>query len=73
MKIVAHLDAKERMDFDVVMATGEGKRGNNSEMTRIKKLESSKLFDVSNAVMIEHDQEIYFLRLTRHNKLILTK
>jgi hemin uptake protein HemP len=43
------------------------------KVLRIKKLESSKLFEASKEVMIEHDSEIYFLRLTRQNKLILTK
>jgi hemin uptake protein HemP len=40
---------------------------------RIKKLSSSKLFENKKEVKIEHQNETYILRITKQNKLILTK
>jgi hemin uptake protein HemP len=40
---------------------------------RTKKLSSSKLFENKKEVQIEHLDETYILRITKHNKLILTK
>ncbi len=37
------------------------------------KLSSEKLFSASNEVLIQHQDETYILRLTKQNKLILTK
>lgn len=37
------------------------------------KLSSEKLFGTSNEVLIQHQDETYILRLTKQNKLILTK
>lgn len=37
------------------------------------KLSSEKLFGASNEVLIQHQDETYILRLTKQNKLILTK
>jgi hemin uptake protein HemP len=45
----------------------------NEKMPHIKKLCSSKLFANKKEVMIEHKKEIYILRITKQNKLILTK
>lgn len=36
-------------------------------------LQSNHLFALTNEVLIEHEGEAYRLRLTRNNKLILTK
>lgn len=38
-----------------------------------QRLKSDELFRGSNAVEIEHDGKHYLLRITRENKLILTK
>lgn len=38
-----------------------------------KKLSSEKLFGASNEVLIQHQGDTYILRLTKQNKLILTK
>lgn len=38
-----------------------------------KKLSSEQLFGASNEVLIQHQDETYILRLTKQNKLILTK
>ncbi len=37
------------------------------------KLSSKKLFENNNELIIEHQNEIYYLRLTKQNKLVLTK
>lgn len=50
--------------------------GNLSAMSKepgINKLNSAKLFNSAKEVMIEHNGETYILRLTKQNKLILTK
>ncbi|WP_232418482.1 hemin uptake protein HemP [Methylotenera sp. 1P/1] len=46
---------------------------NPIKITSIKKLNSEKLFCDGNEVMIQHQNETYVLRLTKQNKLILTK
>jgi hemin uptake protein HemP len=43
------------------------------KIPRNKKLCSSKLFENKKEVRIEHQNEIYVLRITKQNKLILTK
>jgi hemin uptake protein HemP len=45
----------------------------SAKTTRIKKLCSSKLFENKKEVMIDHQNETYILRITKQNKLILTK
>jgi hemin uptake protein HemP len=44
-----------------------------AKIPRIKKLCSNKLFENKKEVMIEHQNETYILRITKQNKLILTK
>jgi hemin uptake protein HemP len=39
----------------------------------VRTLSTRKLFGGNRVLRIEHDGEIYTLRLTRNNKLILTK
>jgi hemin uptake protein HemP len=46
---------------------------NDAKEQRSKKLCSSKLFENKKEVMIEHQNETYVLRITKQNKLILTK
>jgi hemin uptake protein HemP len=43
------------------------------KISRIKRLNSDKLFTNVKEVMIDHEDETYFLRITKQNKLILTK
>lgn len=38
-----------------------------------KELSSEQLFGASNEVLIQHQGDTYILRLTKQNKLILTK
>jgi hemin uptake protein HemP len=38
-----------------------------------KKISSGALFNNTRELMIEHDSEIYVLRITANNKLLLTK
>jgi hemin uptake protein HemP len=45
----------------------------SAKTTRVKKLCSSKLFENKKEVMIDHQNETYILRITKQNKLILTK
>jgi hemin uptake protein HemP len=67
------LSSKRQGSFDVHKAGDSAEELKNSSASCIKKLNSSRLFETSKEVMIEHDNEIYILRLTRQNKLILTK
>jgi hemin uptake protein HemP len=46
---------------------------NDAKDEHSKRLCSSKLFENKKEVMIEHRNETYVLRITRQNKLILTK
>jgi len=61
------------MSFNVETDANDAGKGEHSKTSHIRKLSSIKLFEAAKEVMIEHDREIYFLRLTRQNKLILTK
>lgn len=45
----------------------------SSRKVRLPTLHSNNLFSISKEVRIEHEGEEYRLRLTRNNKLILTK
>ncbi|OOS23522.1 hypothetical protein B0680_06035 [Moraxella pluranimalium] len=45
----------------------------NRESTRLPTLYSQNLFAMTKEVRIEHQGEEYRLRLTRNNRLILTK
>lgn len=58
-------------DNDSVAPTG----ADNDGVSRVptQKLSSQDLFRNSSTVCIEHHGEYYWLRLTRGNKLILTK
>ena len=67
------LSSKRQGSFDVHKAGDGDEELERSSASGVKKLSSSRLFDTSKEVMIEHDNEIYILRLTRQNKLILTK
>ena len=52
----------------------EGELQNDGEKkSRTKKLSSSKLFENKKEVRIEHQDKTYILRITKQNKLILTK
>lgn len=44
-----------------------------SEVHKIKKVDSKTLFGAHNVVKIEHEGNVYVLRITKENKLILTK
>ena len=50
----------------------EAEVGNTAASTPLR-LSSRELFREGNTVCIEHEEQIYWLRLTRGNKLILTK
>lgn len=39
----------------------------------LPKVRSRDLLRDNNLIMIEHDGDLYYLRMTRNNKLILTK
>jgi hemin uptake protein HemP len=45
----------------------------DAKALRTKKLCSSKLFENKKEVRIDHQNETYILRITKQNKLILTK
>jgi hemin uptake protein HemP len=55
----------------VVHAAAVGERG--ARPAAAKRISSGRLLDGSNEVVIEHAGQEYRLRLTRNDKLILTK
>lgn len=73
MKIITSIASKAALDMDIAMVTDADGQSNPIKITSIKKLNSEKLFGDSNEVMIQHQNETYVLRLTKQNKLILTK
>lgn len=72
MKIITNLTAKEHMSFDVAIVADQISE-KDIKMTRIKRFTSEQLFTNVKEVMIEHLNETYILRITKQNKLILTK
>ncbi|WP_084349652.1 hemin uptake protein HemP [Moraxella oblonga] len=55
------------------MTTTIARYFSNREATRLPTLHSQNLFALTKEVRIEHQGEEYRLRLTRNNRLILTK
>jgi hemin uptake protein HemP len=47
--------------------------GTKSPTIDVPALDTSRLFATTKVVKIVHDQQVYTLRLTKENKLILTK
>ncbi len=43
------------------------------EEKKDKKIDSKEIFDQTNTITIVHDGQTYHLRITKANKLILTK
>ena len=72
MKIITNLSAKEHLNFDVAIVA-EHAPNCDIKLTRVKRLNTNQLFTHAKEVMIEHLNETYVLRLTKQNKLILTK
>lgn len=72
MKVITNLTAKEHMSFDVAIVADETPN-QDMKMSRIKGLNTEQLFNNVKEVMIEHLNETYILRITKQNKLILTK
>jgi len=72
MKVITHLTAKEHMSFDVAIVADDSS-SKEMKMSRIKRLNTEQLFTNVKEVMIEHLNETYILRITKQNKLILTK
>ncbi|HBA08183.1 MAG: hemin uptake protein HemP [Methylotenera sp.] len=73
MKIITNLTSKEHMSFDIAIVTDSTRTQDDIKISRIKRLNSDKLFTNVKEVMIDHEDETYFLRITKQNKLILTK
>ncbi|OQW69467.1 MAG: hypothetical protein CTY10_06920 [Methylotenera sp.] len=72
MKVITNLTAKEHMSFDVAIVADEAPN-HDVKILRIKRLSTEQLFTDVKEVMIEHLNETYILRITKQNKLILTK
>ena len=72
MRVITNLTAKEHMSFDVAIVADETPN-QDMKMSRIKRLNTEQLFNNVKEVMIEHLNETYILRITKQNKLILTK
>jgi len=73
MKVITNLTSKEHMNFDVAIITDDVQTGDRIKISRIKRLNTEQLFTNVKEVMIEHLNETYILRITKQNKLILTK
>jgi len=73
MKIITNLTSKEHMSFDIAIVTDTARTHEDIKISRIKRLHSDKLFTNVKEVMIDHENETYILRVTKQNKLILTK
>jgi len=73
MKIITNLTSKEHMSFDIAIVTDSEHTHEDIKITRIKRLHSDRLFTNVKEVMIDHENETYILRVTKQNKLILTK
>ncbi len=76
MKIITHLSAKEHMNFDVapdISKVAEQALNRDIKLSRVKRLTTHQLFSNAKEVMIDHLNETYVLRITKQNKLILTK
>ena len=61
------------MSFDIAIVTENALTHEDIKISRIKRLNSDKLFTNVKEVMIDHENETYILRITKQNKLILTK
>lgn len=72
MKVITNLTAKEHMSFDVAIVAEQAPNC-DIKLSRIKRLNTKQLFTEVKEVMIEHLNETYVLRITKQNKLILTK
>lgn len=72
MKVITNLASKEHMNFDVAIVVEQSPNA-DIKLSRIKCLNTNQLFTNVKEVMIEHLNEIYILRITKQNKLILTK
>ena len=59
---MTHLSEKKQLHVGIV-----------PKQERIKRLNTEQLFSNINEVIIEHLNDTYFLRITKQNKLILTK
>ena len=62
MKVMTHLSTKEQMNVGI-----------EDDLARNQQLNTKQLFANVKEVMIEHLNETYILRVTKQNKLILTK
>ena len=72
MKVITNLASKEHLNFDVAIVA-EQRPNADIKLSRIKCLNTNQLFTNVKEVMIEHLNETYILRITKQNKLILTK
>lgn len=72
MKVIADVGLNEHLNIDDANAIALKRKG-TIRINASEKLSSAKLFGSHNEVMIQHQDETYILRLTKQNKLILTK
>ena len=72
MKVIADVVLNEHLNIDGANASAPKRQG-TTKINANEKLSSATLFGSNNEVMIQHQDETYILRLTKQNKLILTK
>ena len=73
MKTITNVASKEPINFELAMVADNVDTGGQIKISCIKRIKSEALFTNVKEVMIEHLNETYILRLTKQNKLILTK
>lgn len=73
MKVITNFTSKGRMCFDVAFVEERTMNMGEIRIVHIKCFNAEQLFTNVKKVMIEHQNEIYILRITKQNKLILTK
>ena len=72
MKIVSPLASAAHVNVDVEIAT-LNPSNKDIKPAYVQRLNTKQLFAHTKEVMIEHLNETYILRITKQNKLILTK
>ena len=72
LKVITNLTSKAHMQSDVAIVVEQASNA-DIKLSSIKRLNTNQLFADVKEVMIEHLNETYVLRITKQNKLILTK
>jgi hemin uptake protein HemP len=72
MKVITNLTAEGQIQSDAAILA-EQAPNTDIKLTNTRRLNTNQLFTDVKEVVIEHLNETYVLRITKQNKLILTK